>query len=232
MDSRPVHFVRCFSALIVSSAFVFSLFPKGVLELKINGSNSPFFDFFFSGITHFGHGIWIFFLLVALLFYRYYYAVLLAASSVLMMFVVTICKHVIFKGEPRPAIFFKDEAIHFVSGVQIAHLNTFPSGHTATVFVAISVLAFVFNRNRIVQLNLLVFGSLVGFSRIYLMQHFSWDVWAGAIVGVFSVTFSKYLMDKKLEKDGINESIQSSIKVRPRIGKIALKWARSYSSKS
>jgi membrane-associated phospholipid phosphatase len=44
------------------------------------------------------------------------------------------------------------------------------------------------------QFGFLILAVVVGFSRVYLLQHFIWDVYAGSLVGVFSALAAKYTM--------------------------------------
>lgn len=71
--------------------------------------------------------------------------------------------------------------------------NSFPSGHTASSLSIITVLVTSFKQNNILVALLILFGFLIGFSRIYVGVHYPFDVIAGAVVGVLSgVVVLKY----------------------------------------
>lgn len=181
-------------------------FPKGELELLINHFHNSELDLFFRYITHLGDGSVLAVLLVVLLFYNYYSVILTAFTIIFQSILVSLFKRWIFKGLERPVAFF-DEGItlNFVEGVDVHKFNTFPSGHTATGF-ALFALLFIMINNRGVIFSTLVFilALLVGFSRVYLLQHFVIDVYFGAIIGVLSVILALYFSgilftDKKME---------------------------------
>ncbi|MEO7394116.1 MAG: phosphatase PAP2 family protein [Chitinophagaceae bacterium] len=89
--------------------------------------------------------------------------------------------------EPRPAILLKDSSYqYFIDDVTLHNLHAFPSGHTASAFALASVLSFA-AKNKSYSIIFLCGAVLVGYSRIYLAQHFIDDVLAGAVIGVVSV---------------------------------------------
>lgn len=78
-------------------------------------------------------------------------------------------------GRPRP--------FEVLSGVNLLTKisgPSFPSGHTAMIFMAVTVLSFYFKRWRIA---LCILGLSVGFSRIYIGAHYPLDVLSGIITG-------------------------------------------------
>ncbi len=97
---------------------------------------------------------------------------------------VQILKKQIFKGFPRPVEYFKEMAdqLHWVDGLQLNHWNSFPSGHTASAFLLATLLSFRF-KDTAWQLLLFTYACLVGFSRVYLLEHFLVDAYAGAAIG-------------------------------------------------
>jgi membrane-associated phospholipid phosphatase len=91
-------------------------------------------------------------------------------------------KHII--QAPRPKAAMEPGIYHdFIEGVTHSGLNSFPSGHTTTVFAMAAILAFHAKHQSFTVFYLLM-AIAVGYSRIYLGQHFAEDVVAGAIIGV------------------------------------------------
>src|SRR5690606_11925214 len=77
--------------------------------------------------------------------------------------------------------------LHMIPGYAVHWHNAFPSGHTTTAFSLALVLLYVLIRlgrtEQIWQYCLFATALLVGYSRIYLAQHFFGDVLAGAFLG-------------------------------------------------
>ncbi len=85
---------------------------------------------------------------------------------------------------PRPLVFFAPDWLpFFIKGVIHAGNSSFPSGHTASAFAAAAVLA-LYCRSSLLEVLFLILAVAVGFSRIYLSQHFLIDVLAGSFIGV------------------------------------------------
>jgi membrane-associated phospholipid phosphatase len=96
--------------------------------------------------------------------------------------VVQIIKRTV--NSPRPKSFFlTGEYNNFIDGVQLYTNGSFPSGHTATAF-AVATVAVLFIKNQRFHLPILLAAILVGYSRVYLGQHFVGDVLAGAVLGI------------------------------------------------
>ncbi len=192
----------------VSIIFIYPVlfFPKGEFELLINQFHLPALDLFFKYITNLGDGISMAILLIFLLFYNYNKAILTAFSIVFQAIIISVFKRWLFKGLERPVAFFNENIhLNYVDGVDIHSTNTFPSGHTATGFALFAILFIVINNRGVIISNLLfLLAFLVGFSRVYLLQHFVIDAYFGAIFGVLSVVLGLYFMkilfsEKKLE---------------------------------
>lgn len=64
--------------------------------------------------------------------------------------------------------------------------NSFPSGHTASTFSVVTVLADQFWQNKILVSVLIIFSLLLAFSRVYCGVHYPLDVLVGAMVGILS----------------------------------------------
>ena len=58
---------------------------------------------------------------------------------------------------------------------------------------------------------------LVGFSRVYLMQHFLMDVWAGALLGIFSSLISYFIVLNVFSKKEHQTTIFKKLMGKPTI---------------
>jgi undecaprenyl-diphosphatase len=78
----------------------------------------------------------------------------------------------------RPRPFVAHPEIHPLYAV---HSSSFPAGHAATAFAGATVLAYVARRAAPV---LFLLAALIGYSRVYVGDHYPTDVLGGAVVGV------------------------------------------------
>ena len=56
---------------------------------------------------------------------------------------------------------------------------------------------------------------LVGFSRVYLMQHFLVDIWAGALLGIGSTMAAYFIVLKTFSKKEFQTSVFQKLKGKP-----------------
>lgn len=194
--------------IILLTLFTASLvIEKGFDVLLINSNHTPFLDYLFRGITDFGNGAIFVFIIIATLFIRFEYGILAALIALLHGVLVSIFKRLLFHGLDRPVKYLHDHALHFVPGIDIHNINTFPSGHTATAFSAALLITLVTKKTWIRMIALLL-ALLVAYSRIYLLQHFLIDVAAGATIGWFS-TYSIWRTAKLVQKpEWVNRKIE------------------------
>jgi len=190
-------FMLCLGASIVL-IFPASYIEKGVLELIINQNHHPILDVYFKYVTHLGDGLTLVVLLIILLFSNYTLAIITLFSVIMQSIFVSIFKRWLFKGLERPLAFFDESiSLNLVEGVDVHSYNTFPSGHTATGFTLFALIIVILNyRNVIISTSAFFLAFSVGFSRVYLMQHFIIDAYFGAIIGVMSVVFALYLTER------------------------------------
>jgi membrane-associated phospholipid phosphatase len=196
-------YIPTFIALLIGGFFIFSQ-PKSQIHLIINGWHTPFADYFFKYVTYLGEG-WMFLLAVPLFLFHSGRAALHMVFAALITLVLTgVLKQVIFVGTPRPIEYFSTIAnLYLVPGVEMHRWNSFPSGHTTAAFAVWLTLA------KYLKYKWQVFGCfsiafLVGYSRMYLSQHFLIDVEFGAMLGMIAFFFGNYLTNllkiSKLDK--------------------------------
>jgi membrane-associated phospholipid phosphatase len=160
--------------------------PRGQDVLWLNGLHAVFLDGFFFVITNAGDGVLFAPLLLIFLFIRFHLALVLAVAAALHGLLISVFKRWLLADATRPVLELDRHLLHFVPGVDVHAHHSFPSGHTASVFVIAFFLALVFNRKAFTAVALAV-ALAVAASRVYLLQHFLTDVAAGAWLGVVSV---------------------------------------------
>lgn len=194
-----------FSVAIALFLTVFvAIYGKDESFLMINGHHSRQADYFFTYVTFLGDGlIWVPLFLYTLLYKRDFFIAMLAALIICTL-ITHFGKRVVFADEPRPLRLLVGvaRAVPLMSG-RDSYSNSFPSGHTSTAFTFALLLAFLVRR----RFAIFVFPMLafmVGYSRVYLAQHFVTDVLAGTIIGIVSSYFAIVIHDwyqkKKKEK--------------------------------
>ena len=166
------------------------IYPHGALHLSINGLNTSAGDVFFQYFTYLGDGIMVMVFLPLLLFFARRHVLELMVGFIISSLLAQSLKR-LFKA-PRPVEYFKDlppeEALHLVDDLKYNHWHSFPSGHTCTAFFLGGLVCVIWLKDRrLATLGVVLLCWLVGFSRVYLSQHFLADVVAGAFLGVTSL---------------------------------------------
>jgi len=168
---------------------------KANLHLWLNSYHSPFLNEFFKYYTEVGASI-PYVLVFFLLFNKYRTAIFVLAAVSVTALIVQIIKHAL--NFPRPLKFFEqnfpDVQLPLVPGVRVFTNHSFPSGHSAAAFALFFSFALL-TKNRYLQFLCFVGALLVGYSRIYLSQHFLSDVFAGSLVAVVVTLLIKMYMD-------------------------------------
>ena len=194
------HYFFAFAVMLLTTIIFEYSFSKADGFLIINQLHPKWLDVSFSYITHLGDGLVSLLVAVILLILRKKKkAITLILAFIYSGILVQIVKRSF--PMPRPRYFFEQEHFqytHFVDGVSTYGSNSFPSGHTASAFAMATVLVLVFKKKRI-SLACILAAAIIGYSRIYLAQHFPIDVTVGALAGVSCALMSYYqVYDLKL----------------------------------
>lgn len=160
------------------------LYTRSEIFFAVNSHYTLFLDSVEPYITHLGDGEIMIILAIILLFFSYRAAFLTITSYAVTALTAQILKYTF--DFPRPRIYFGDklERIHFVKDLYILSTHSFPSGHTVTAFSMAMVVTYLV-KNKNWGFAMLLFAMMVGYSRMYLSQHFFEDVMAGSAIGVF-----------------------------------------------
>lgn len=157
-------------------------------------------DCFFTIYTYFGDGIFILGLVVILFFTR---NKILALAALLSYCISGIFAQILKNTfpMPRPYVYFRDigRQVYSIPNVTLtASHASFPSGHTASAFALLTTLILLFPKNKWNTIYILL-TLLVGYSRMYLSNHFLFDVFSGSIIGIISGMIA-YQSTKKILK--------------------------------
>ncbi|MBS1508029.1 MAG: phosphatase PAP2 family protein [Bacteroidetes bacterium] len=182
-------------------------FPKIDLVLWINQSHNDFQDLFFKVVTLAGEG-WLFIpLLIYTLFIRVSLSLAVTAIAAGHGLICSVIKRVFFAHELRPTALINNDLLYLIPDVSFHSHYSFPSGHTATIF-CFAVYVSLLIKNRVLSVFLLVLALGVGYSRIYLLQHFLIDVTAGAFIGTLTAFAFAYYFDRSNFPSWANTHIQ------------------------
>ena len=180
--------------LLVSGSFLLILMGKSAAFISLNSYHPLWLNVFFVNYTFMGDGIFAIALIIVYVLYlkKKKEALALLYAFLLSGLAVQIIKNIV--NAPRPKLFFEQgQYLFFLDGVSLSNNSSFPSGHTATAF-AIATVMILFLKTKNWQIPILLVTSLVGYSRIYLAQHFLMDVLIGACIGTLSGVLAFYLV--------------------------------------
>lgn len=110
-------------------------------------------------------------------------------AGLLVSFLLTVLLKKVF-AIPRPAAVF-DSNSFVIIGKKLSGFNSFPSGHSITVFTVLTVLLFAFTSQRRTYkitgfLFVIIIGLLLAFTRVGVGAHYPLDVITGCIIGYIS----------------------------------------------
>lgn len=195
------HFLQAilFSIVVAFVLAVFiAVYGKDESFLMINGHYSVQADYFFNWVTFLGEWLLWVPLFVYALFYKRDFLIAVAVALVVCTLITHLFKRVIYVGQPRPLRLLEGLARAVPLLKHNNYVNSFPSGHTSTAFTTSLLLAFIVRRRWAPYVFTSV-AFLVGYSRVYLAQHFVTDVLAGILVGIVS-SYVALLLYERLRK--------------------------------
>jgi membrane-associated phospholipid phosphatase len=188
----PYIFILC-ACLVIKL-----LYTRHDIYFAVNGFHTDFLDSVEPYITYIGDGVTVIIIsLILMIVCSYRASFLLITSYALTALTAQILKYSF--DMPRPKVYFANELdkIHFVKGLYILTVHSFPSGHTVTAFSAGVVITYL-AKNKAWGAALLFVALMVGYSRMYLSQHFFEDVTVGSAVGVLITFLWLSYIDRKL----------------------------------
>ena len=189
--------MRRLKDIFVSNRLFFTVFAfffiVGLIFLLVKGKAGAFvflnpyhqnaLDTFFVYLTFLGDGGFsVIVIVLFLVMRRWSPAIQILASFLLSALLSLILKNIF--SMPRPKQFFAPgQYAYFIDGITHTGFASFPSGHTTSIFALATMLALL-EKNKKASVGYLLGAVAVGYSRIYLGQHFLNDVLMGSTVGL------------------------------------------------
>jgi membrane-associated phospholipid phosphatase len=193
LNSNP-WFIYPYISLLTFSIVILLFLEKTDIQLAINRLHNPFFDWVFKYSTTLAEGVSIVLLLILTLIIRYRWTIVFSFALVANSIVVYLLKKLLFSDTERPMVFFSQLSDwHAVNGVHLHTNMSFPSGHTAAAFTMFFSLAICL-KNKALGLLFFIASFMVGYSRMYLSQHYLRDVVVGSIIGIIISILSYYFV--------------------------------------
>jgi len=203
--------------------FIILLFSIGVLfwsnkadiHIYINQKYNNFADVFFQVATFLAGGIAIPLLILPTLFVKYRYTISSIATILLSTLIVFVAKRSF--NMPRPLKYFNtiyegSFQLRLIEGLNIHGSYSFPSGHTATAFAVFTFFALITNKKyKLLKIFYIFMAIIIGYSRMYLSQHFLQDVVLGSLIGSLSAIVSFYFINK-IKNEKLENSLLAVLK--------------------
>ncbi len=189
-------FLLPYILFLIVGAILIAINTKSETHLGFNSFHNSLFDIVFYYITFLGDGLTATLVVIILLTVRFRYALIVGLSNSISALITQTLKRTVFADVVRPKKFF--EGIHdlyFVPGVDNYFYNSFPSGHATCAFSLYLASALIV-KNKKWKTLFFILALLIGYSRIYLSQHFFEDVYAGSLIGVVITLITFYFIEK------------------------------------
>jgi membrane-associated phospholipid phosphatase len=170
---------------------------KAASFIDLNPYHRSMLDTLFIYLTYMGDGVFaVIVCLLYLLMRRWSRACQLISAFIVSALVAQILKNVF--SMPRPKQFFPvGQYPYFIDNVTHVGFSSFPSGHSTSIFALATLLA-IFDSNKKGNVVYLLVAVAVGYSRIYLGQHFLGDVLTGSSIGVLTAVLIHWFFSTRL----------------------------------
>ncbi len=204
---------------LIAAGVILLIYSKIDIHIFLNSLHFPIGDILFKYGTNIGDGIAVAIVIFVLLFVRYRYAIAMTLSALSITIVVQSFKYFILPEIDRPYLHFLKEAksveLYFVPGVDLHIINSFPSGHTTSAFT-IFLFAALISKNNLIKFLSFILALFVGYSRVYLSQHFLNDIYFGSLFAVF-LTVLFYVWVSKWKNNKLDLSLLHTLRLKKKI---------------
>lgn len=187
-----IPFLSVFLLFVVSTATIITINGKLEAQQLANSYHNNFGDYLFYYATHIVEAYFAPIILLAIcFFYSFKHGFLTLIAFLLTGAITQFFKLFVFNDAIRPTGLIPDlrlipESFHFTNTLQ----HSFPSGHTTAAFAVFCSLAIIISNKKWGYVFAII-AALIGYSRVYLSQHFFEDLLVGSIIGTLG-TFTVF----------------------------------------
>ncbi len=157
--------------------------------------------------TQLAEGIAIAVVIILGLSYRIQSGLFILFSTSLASLITQLLKRQVFPHLDRPGKVFEgvsEYSLRVVEGYELHDRFSFPSGHTTAAFALWLSASIVVNKPKI-SVGFAIIAIGIGYSRIYLSQHFLQDVVVGSLIGtVVTLFLAKIFYEKAFKTHWMN----------------------------
>lgn len=180
---------------MVIGLFILLSTSHGDVVLFVNRYSKEAWDPLVLFLTDLGLGSVVSVIMVLLLFLKVKYGLTGLVDLGLVGIFTNVFKKIIFDDRVRPFNYFYYDDFHrFIYSAELNYHFSFPSGHSMTIFSALSLLAY-FAGKRWIGFLCFIAALIIGFTRIYLLQHFFLDIYIGSVIGVVCTILAIWLLN-------------------------------------
>ncbi len=163
-------------------------YEQGHEIILFSSLHTPLFDQVFKYTTKLAEAPMLLLIVIVAIRFSYGKGLLLGLNALLVFGVTALLKGIAFANQVRPSVFFEGkEHLNFVQGVEIYRYHSFPSGHTSSAFALFFLMSILFKDKKWAPV-FFILSLMVGISRVYLLEHFFRDVYAGSLIGMLCTT--------------------------------------------
>ena len=189
INSRKLFFGNMLLLLLLSILSL-TLFGRSIAFIPSNAYHPFWLNVFFINYTFIGNGLFVICMAAVIMirFKKMREGTALLYGFIFSDIIIQVLKNI--NHISQPALFI-EQGQYIFSPADIS-TGSFISGHTTIAFAWITVLVLII-KNPVWQLPLLAAAILLGYSRIYLAQHFLMDIVIAAVTGTISGIAGVYL---------------------------------------
>ncbi len=200
-SNRP-YFLLYFIGVLIGGYWV-SVTDKIDLFLELNYFHTPSLDVFMENYTHLGTALFSVFLLGLCNKRKFtpnqFVAAYYLLGGLILLMTIFLLKN--YFHMPRPLSYPELRELYKpIASAPMLYSNSYPSGHTASIFFTVTSYLLVNKYHWMIQAGFWLLAVTVAYSRIYVWAHFLEDVVAGSYVGMMIPLILYCFFYKKLDE--------------------------------